>query len=217
MEDFIKYNTFQNKPDFEEFTSILEKEKILFETEDYAINFIADKMNNNFSHEYVVKLKKEDFKLADELQLKLAENQINNIDKSYYLFEYNSDELKKIIKEKDEWNIFDVLLAIKILKDRGIEISENELQEMQTERFKILSEPDKKTSLWVILGYISAFMGGAFGLFIGFHLMNHKRTLPNGDKIFDYSERDRKQGQIIVIISAIMFSLTLILRVLEII
>jgi len=69
----------------------------------------------------------------------------------------------------------------------------------------------------VIIGYISSLFGGAFGIFIGRHLMSHKRVLPNGDKVFDYSEKDRKHGKRIQYIGIIVFIALFILRFFEII
>lgn len=215
MEKFIRYQTFQNKEDFEYFTHILKTQKVSFEFEDYPINFIADKANNNFNHEWVIKLKKKDFEVANQIQTEIANESIKVVDPNYYLFEFTIDELKKVIQEKDAWSSFDVSLANKLLSEKGIVLSEQELTQMQTERINELSRPDEKTSLWVILGYISAIFGGLFGVFIGVHLMNHKRTLPNGDTIFDYSEKDRKHGKTILIISSIVIGIVTVLRLTE--
>lgn len=217
MEEYIKYQAFQNKLDFEDMTHLLKAQNIPFETEDYPINFIADKANNNFSHEYVIKLQKNDFVVADKIQEEIAEMQIKNVDPSYYLFEYSIDELKQILKEQDAWSTFDVSLTKRILKDKGIEISSDELSKMHKERIQQLSEPDKKQHLWIVLGYISALFGGAFGILIGWHLMNHKRILPNGEKIFDYSEFDRKHGKIIMYFGLIVLGISSLLRIIEII
>lgn len=215
MEELIKYKAFQNLEDFEEFKDILSAQNIQFDTEDYPINYIADKTNNNFNHEYVIKLKKDDFEKADKLQIEIAETEIKNVDPDYYLFDYSIDELRNIIKEKDAWNSFDVTLAMKILRDKGVELSEEDLAAMESERLTQLSEPDKKTSFWVTLGYLSAILGGIFGILIGTHLANHKRILPNGEKVFDYTESDRKHGKYILIISLIVILAGGLLRIIE--
>jgi len=217
MEEYIKYQVFQNKLEFEDLTNLLKTKNIPFETEDYPINFIADKTNNNFNHEYVIKLQKNDFVAANRIQEEIAELQIKNVDPSHYLFDFSIDELKNVVKEKDSWSSFDVSLAKKILKDRGFELTSDELSKMQTQRIQQLSEPDKRQSLWVILGYISAFFGGAFGIFIGWHLMNHKRILPNGEQVYDYSEIDRKHGKIIMYLGSIVLGAGTLLRMMEII
>lgn len=122
-------------------------QKISFEFEDYPINFIADKTNNNFNHEWVVKLKKEDFEVANQIQTEITDESIKDVDPNYYLFEFTIDELKNVIQEKDAWSSFDVSLANKLLSEKGIVLSEQELIQMQTERINELSKPDEKTSL----------------------------------------------------------------------
>ena len=119
-----------------------------------------------------------------------------------------------VLNKKDEWGEANYIISRKILKDRGIDFSEEDLKNIAEDRIVELSKPEEKQNLWIIAGYIFAFIGGFLGLFIGFHLSNYKKTLPNGEKVFNYSENDRKQGKRIVFISIlsaiIWFSVKLI-------
>lgn len=217
MQEFSKYRTFQTKLEFDDFIRLLEKSAIAFRTEDYPVNFISDPSNTAFSHEYVVKLQKESFALAHKIEEQLAEEQIKNVEPDYYLFNFTDKELIQLIVEQDEWSPFDVVLAKKILEEKGINWSNEEVEEQKAERLNALSKPEKKQTFWVILGYISAIFGGAFGILIGWHLHSHKRTLPTGERVFDYCESDRKHGNRIRFIGIIILSLGLILRLFEII
>lgn len=213
MEEFNTYQAFQSREDFEEIIEILNNNGIEFQTEDYPINFISDSANTSFSHEYLIKLKKGSFKKVDAILEKLSEREIKDVDPNYYLFDFNQDELINLLKEQDEWNKFDVTLAKKLLKDKGIQLSNEDLEKIKSERIQELSKPETKQSIWVIIGYISSILGGLFGILIGWHLMNHKRILPNGERIFDYSEKDRKHGKIIFLIGVVMFTIGITLRI----
>ena len=66
-----------------------------------------------------------------------------------------------------------------------------------------MSKPESSGNLEVVIGYIAGFMGGFLGLFIAYHLMKHKKTLPDGSQVYNYTETDRKNGKYIFIISVI--------------
>ena len=44
------------------------------------------------------------------------------------------------------------------------------------------------------MGYFFTIIGGLLGIFIGYSLFTVKKTLPNGKKVYSYSENDRKHG-----------------------
>jgi hypothetical protein len=50
----------------------------------------------------------------------------------------------------------------------------------------------------ILFGYIFAFLGGIIGIFIGRFIATHKKTLPNGEKVFAYCAPDRNHGNRIV-------------------
>ena len=132
------YQTFQSKDEFNDFVLLLNEHHINFETEDYPINFISDIRNDRFSHEYIVKLKPEDFPVADKIQEELALEQLDNIPSDYYLFDFTDDELIDVLEKKDEWNKLDYVLAQEILKQRGITVSDKELSIIRMERIEKL-------------------------------------------------------------------------------
>ena len=47
----------------------------------------------------------------------------------------------------------------------------------------------------------------------GWHLSTYKKTLPNGDRVYGYSQSDRKHGNRILIIGAICFLVGLTYRI----
>ena len=114
----------------------------------YPINFIADPINTSFSREYLIKLKKDSFEKVDILLEERSKIHIQEVEKDSYLFEYSDNELIDIIKNKDEWNSFDVSLAKNILKDKGIILSNEEIENFKTQRLNKLSEPEKSQNSW---------------------------------------------------------------------
>ena len=53
------------------------------------------------------------------------------------------------------------------------------------------------------MGYLLGFLVPPLGMFIGFSMGYMKRTLPDGQRLFAYSEADRKEGRRILALASI--------------
>jgi hypothetical protein len=212
--DFITYQKFIHHTDAKELAELLKANDIEFIAEDASAPFDASFTNSELNKEYKIKLRKEDFTKADELLLRISADQLNNVDKDYYLFAFSDDELMDVITKSDEWSKYDFLLAQKILKDRGLEVNEKLLASLKRNRIEELSKPEESQGIWVLAGYVFALGGGILGLFIGWHLCYLKKTLPNGDIVHGFSEEDRKHGKIIFVLGIIFFFIWIILNAL---
>ena len=202
-EEFVIFEKFNTESLAVDFGSLLNKNKIDFLIENISINFDPILSNNEFGKEYCVKIKKDDFEKANDILREKAKTEINEIQDDYYLLSFSNEELIEVIKKSDEWNKFDVELAHKLLKERGNEITAEQINEIKTQRIIELSKPEEGQNIYIIIGYVCALLGGLLGIFIGWHLSTYKKTLPNGNRIYAYSENDRKQGNRILISGAI--------------
>jgi hypothetical protein len=188
---------------------MLESNNIELEIEDHPMIITSTLGQSNNTIEYTLKLKRDSFQIVDNLQNKFLTDQVAHVDKDYYLFSFTDSELIEIVEKSDEWGKFDLILAKKILREKGIVISESRVIELREERIEKLSKPEKSQMIWVILGYISAIGGGLFGILIGTHLKNHQRTLPNGERVYEYTVNDRNHGKIIFNIGIISLILSI--------
>jgi hypothetical protein len=213
---FWNYQRFKSKIELEEFSKLLFKNKIEFEIEDNSINFDPTFSNNDFGKEFLIKLRNSDFEKVDRIQNELSYSLTQDIDKDHYLFDFTDQELIDIILKNDEWSKFDYSLAQKILKDRGKEFTENQLQKLKQQRVEELAKPEESQKTWIIVGYIFAFLGGFLGIFIGRHLSTHKKTLPNREKVFGYNETDRKHGSRIFFLGIVFLIIWVTIRILTI-
>lgn len=213
-----EFVTFQKYHDLESLNSIahnLKEQNKAYEIEDASPTFDVSFSYNEISKEYRLKLKQEDFERANKLLEQTAQLQMNSVTSDYYLFEFSDEELIEIITKPDEWGKFDYQLPQKLLKDRGKEITPEIAQLLKNQRIKELAKPEENHAMWVNAGYLFALLGGFIGIFIGLTIATHKKTLPNGERVYAYREEDRKQGWIIFFVGTITFTISPFLRFLS--
>lgn len=204
-EDFITFQKFNDQYSAKQFGKLLSDQNIKYVLEDNSLSFDPTFANNNFGTEYCIKIKNDDFEKVNILLEEKSEIEISEIDKDYYLLSFSDEELIDVIAKSDEWNKFDVSLAKKLLRERGQEITPLKIEEIKKQRITELSKPEKSQSGYIILGYITALLGGLLGVFVGWHLLTYKKVLPDGNRVYVYSENDRKQGNRILILGLVFF------------
>src|SRR5665213_1558027 len=123
--EFITYQKFNDPALAEELAEHLELHRVPHSIEEESLTFsITFIPNDPLQKEYAVKIKREDFEKVNKLLTQIAENNTAEIDKDYYLFAFTNDELMEVIIKADEWSAFDVVLARKLLAERGQPVSE---------------------------------------------------------------------------------------------
>ncbi|KIX22536.1 hypothetical protein SY27_01470 [Flavobacterium sp. 316] len=202
--EFVTYRKYPNQESAIYVVNLLKKN-------DIANEFIENKstLDANFSSslldEFEVKIAQEDFVKADEIIVKDSEEYLKTLPQDYYLYSFSNEELKEIIEKRDEWNDLDYTLAINLLKSRGVEITEQEILEVKNKRIEELRKPEKRSTIWINVGYCSAILGGFLGFVIGYLLLTQKKTLPNGERIFAHTLEDRKHGKKILYFGMFFF------------
>lgn len=214
-EEFTTFQKFNDQNSALQLGDFFKEKGLEYLLEDNSLSFDPSFANNGFGKEFCIKLKQSDFEKGKAFLIENAEKEIVEIDKDYYLFSFTDKELFELIAASDEWSPFDVSLAERLLKERGKEVTLEEIENIKTNRIFELSKPEKSQRTYIIIGYITAILGGILGIFIGWHLLTFKKTLPNGNRIYAYSENDRKQGNLILIIGGIFLVIWLLYRFLK--
>jgi hypothetical protein len=202
---FLTYQTFNDKFLLAELTELFRSNGIEFLLEDISASFDPSFANNELDKEFRVKLRKQDFEQADKLLLDISAKQLQDVEEDHYLFDFSDEELMEVLTKSDEWSKLDYLLARKILEDRGREVNDDLIEELKKQRIEELAKPEPSQGAWVMAGYIFALLGGLLGVFIGWHLGSHKKTLPNGERAYGYSIEDRKHGNRIFVLGMVSF------------
>jgi len=199
--EFITYKQFNDPALADELAELFEGHDIAYTLSEDTSGFDPSMVMSNAPVDYCVKIKGEDFERADQLLQQYEERNIEGIGKDYYLFGFTDVELTGIMIRPEEWSTFDYVLARKILNERGNNISDGDIARLKKARIDELKTPYSPQTFWLIAGYMLALGGGILGFFIGWHLSTYKKTLPDGERVYGYVERDRKHGRWIFYLS----------------
>lgn len=206
---------FVDKHQAEDFAAFLKSHGISTKFIEVKPSLDAIYGNVETSIAYEIQIQKENFEKANVILEQQAQEIIDQIDKDHYLFDFTDEELYDILLKPDEWNELDQKLALRILNDRGQNITEELIESLRKQRYSDLKKPEKSQSTWVVLGYISSLLGGFLGIFIGWHMWKSTKTLPDGEMVYSFNESDRNHGKFMLIVGAIILPIILIVRVLQ--
>jgi len=153
---------------------------------------------------FVVRVDADDFTRASHIVD--GANMVEDLDREsdYYLYSFNKDELLDVVMNYDEWSTYDVELAKKLLRDLGMDLSDEKLQELKDERYKEISKPKKADPWHIISGYLAALLVPVMGLVIGIDLWLTYRTMPDGKRAYKYEDTDRRKGILMAAVGIVL-------------
>jgi hypothetical protein len=213
--ELITYKKFNDIALANELAGILEQHDITYRIEEESTLFNPTFYADETAKDYAVKISANDFlRVNDIIKTEEAQN-VEVADRDHYLYDFTNEELTDLISKPDEWSQFDNLLAVNILKERGVNLTDQTIKQLNNKRLEQLKQPEPPQSSWIVMGYLFALLGGVIGSFIGWHLSNSKKTLPNGEQVFTYAEADRTNGKRIFYISIIVLLAIVIARVIR--
>jgi hypothetical protein len=215
--DFRDFQTFASAEAAQPLLAMLARQGFVVRTaaDNGQVAFDPSFANNQLTSEFIVKLRLADFERASQLLADMNQDAINQADPSHYLFTFTDEELFDLLVKPDEWSGFDVALADQLLRQRGRDVSPDTLRLLRQHRAAELARPDKDHKSWILAGYLSALLGGFFGLLIGYQLYFHRKLLPDGRRVYAYSATDRVHGLRILVLASIMLVLLVGVRVMQ--
>jgi hypothetical protein len=209
--ELITYKKFNDVGLANELAETLTRHNINYRVEEESTLFNPAFNTDETSKDYVVKINADDFTRVTEILRNEEAESVEATASDHYLYGFTNEELTDLVSKPDEWSEFDNLLAFKILKERGVNITEQTIKQLSNQRIEELKQPEPSPTFGIVVGYLFALLGGALGIFIGWYLAYSKKTLPNGEQVFSYTEADRAQGKrifylsIAVLIAAVVF------------
>jgi hypothetical protein len=154
--------------------------------------------------EYHVLLPADEFLRAEEILEREAREVPLILSAEHYLRTFDNDELMDVLKEADAWSPEDRVQAERLLRARGVAVDHEVLRAARQQRMEELARPEKARWTWLAVGIALIWIGGIGGLVIGWSLMSARKVLPDGRSVYRYTEGDRRSGQVIFMMGAVV-------------
>jgi hypothetical protein len=217
-EQFLTFHTFPDEETATDFAENLADAHIEYKLERVQKALSDGIVGISSSPDIIIKLSPVDFEKAHQSLSHYYKKMIEDVNGDYYLFEFSNKELLEIISKPDEWGYLDYQLAQKILNDRGQSLDSAIIQKYKDDRIKELAEPGKASKSLIILGYCFFLPFGSFvSILVGRYLLYDKKTLPNGQTVFSFTDKDHRHGKRMIKIGTIILILSLIVLILRIV
>lgn len=123
-------------------------------------------------------------------------------------------ELLNIYVNSDEYQDEFVNQTYQELIKRGVPLDKYKKEkEIKSRLAKELMEQGRKgNELYIVLGFVSAFLGGLIGIIAGYVFSQSKQVAPSGESYYVYKKQTRDNGRIMMIIGIFAFLITMIWR-----
>lgn len=191
MDHPIIYRTFYDQEEANRFAQkFLERNvpaRVALNSTAFDLTFAGNMPRN----EYQLLIDGHDRARAWAMELKEAEGLAAAVDSDHYLFEFQDDELMNVLEEGEAWSALDSLLAQRILKERGIEVTLEELFRRNAARHEVMNAPEQAGRTLIAAGYAFSLLGAVLGLAIGLYLRHSTKTLTNGERAPHYRASDQ--------------------------
>lgn len=150
----------------------------------------------------VIKLRTEDFSVANQLRAAEALKDQEFI-RNHYFQEYKATELLEVVQTPDEWTPEELALARYLLEKQGIEIPESQVQSYKEQRAEVLQVGKPAPIHWVIT-YTFFLLAGTLllspfflvgGVGLCWYYWKDKTLDGDGRRYFTYNSETRRWGK----------------------
>ncbi len=197
-QEWAIFERFKSKELLEEYQKMLDKAQIPYQIGSNQLVLPEEIQQDIY---YSLSLRSSDFEVLYRLQKEEALKQGVYKSKDYYLNNFSNEELYAVLEDQQSWHQTDILAAQYILSQRGISLSDEDLELFRLQQLIEQRRPKTASKKELTRAYFFALLGGFLGIFFGLHFVYDKTTLPNGRKVYSFSERTRIEGRRILTLS----------------
>jgi len=124
----------------------------------------------------------------------------------------SNEELLEIYKNSEDYQAEFVKSVSEELIKRNIDTEKIDLDKQHRRKFAIeqLEKGKEGEQIYIILGFISAFLGGLIGIIMGYTYSQSKQSTNSGETYYTYNENTRKKGTLMMIVGFFVLVLSLI-------
>ena len=201
---WISFEYYESEAILEETTQLLERHNIPYKVSKPKSPLVEEDMFNQMERYHILLIRFGDLNKVRLLQMEQIDVQKIVASDEYYLKNLSDKELLTIIETPEDNSVMDLAGARYLLQQRGIAISNKDMEIMRLHHLIVLSRPKEATNQDLFYGYLSAILGGFVGLSYSLYFLYDKTILSNGRKVITFANSTRKHGLTIFFISIIM-------------
>lgn len=153
--------------------------------------------------EFLLKMAPKDFSTADTILNNYISKNIAAIDKDHYLYSFTIAELEQIVRNPLEWSNQDVIIAQKLLNEKGQPITQEQIQHTKEIAIEEMAKPESRGWGLVVLGYLTAATISVVGLLIGLMIFQSSKLLPTGKRVRTFTRLTRDHAVAIIIVAIV--------------
>jgi hypothetical protein len=229
MKKLIVFQRFTNRDEATTVGNTLGSNGIAWEIEEERALLDENIVGRQYNDRILLKINSEDFSRAKQLLLDATEVDLSQVEKGYMLLSLSNDELRDVVAKPDEWGAYNYKLALALLAKRGVELSPERVDELETRRVQELSAPRELNAAWLLFGYGFSLLGivarllgspsalfvlysfylipGVLGIILGLYIRYTSVTLPDGRQVFSFSAGARRHGMYMILVGVLSFAL----------
>jgi hypothetical protein len=207
MSQYATYSKFYTPENAQFLISLLQQHNIPYTLEHEVNQLDKVYLGENIEAMYVLSIPGNRFNEVNTIQANRAKADMEQPGFEHYLQSYSPDELQEILNDATGWNAYDLQVAATLLSNN----SEEQVAIASPVNDAVSHTPAKLDSIWIFIGYLSSVLGltnyfffGVGGFFSGLSIVQAKQTLPNGQTVKMYSEKDRRHGRYMMILSVVL-------------
>jgi len=126
----------------------------------------------------------------------------------------SDQELLDIYINSDDYQKEFVDQTFQELNKRGIPTDKYKVEKENKARLtrELMTQGRRGNEVYIVLGFISAVLGGLFGLIAGYVYSQSKQNDPSGESYYVYDKKTRESGQLMMIVGTVALIATIIWR-----
>jgi len=218
--NFEFFKSFHREEDAIPYAELLKDNNIPFRFD--LTNTIIDQaiVGSPIFPKYTIKILSEDFKRVYQIIEKEILRNAPNLPE-HYLNELSDHQLLDLLKKPDETSIEDNVIAKEILKQRGIPVSTDYINEIKKERLTELQKGRDGNTFWMGIYLIMVIVGSVVlspimmmaGIGMGWYYWKDKQVDIDGNSFYTFNERTRFFGSVMLWIAALIVVVAILLAI----
>ena len=158
-----------------------------------------------------IHLLEEDSERVDQLIEETADKELDTVEKDYFIFSFNNDELREVLIKAEEWSALDLALAHKLLRERGEPFDKEEISRLRDERAIELAKPKSASISSLVVAYLGAVFLQIIPIVAGIIYLTSKKDDLAGNRVPVYDDPTKKHGRTMILLSIVLAAVQILI------